>query len=303
MRKLRSILILFTFLILAGCTVSIKKTTTTINTTTTIEQTTTTVMITTTTTTEQVTTTTNENASPFDNTYYKDAIGETGTTLKQSLHNIIDNHTKLSYDAVKYALRETDEDPDNADHLILFYTGRSQDKDSFIGSTNNQDDWNREHVWPQSLGKFGTGYGPGTDLHHLKPTDTSVNAKRGNLNFDYSGSVYNECVILVCMYDSDSWEPDDSIKGDVARMIFYMAVRYEGDDGYVNLEMNDLSTNGTQSGSVAYIGRISILLEWNILDPVDDFEMNRNNVIFEQYQFNRNPFIDHPEWADLIWNS
>src|SRR5699024_168740 len=98
--------------------------------------------------------------------------------------------------------------------------------------------------------------------------------------------------------DEDSWEPRDEVKGDVARMIFYMAVRYEGNGDGPDLELNDQVDNG----SAPAIGRVSVLLEWHAADPPDTFEQNRNNVIFEDWQHNRNPFIDNPEWVTEIWN-
>lgn len=80
-------------------------------------------------------------------------------------------------------------------------------------------------------------------------------------------------------------------------MLFYMAVRYEGDSGEVNLELN----NAVNNGSAPYHGRMSVLLEWHKEDPVDDKERRRNEIIYSDYQHNRNPFIDHPEWASAIW--
>jgi endonuclease I len=253
-----------------------------------------------------------ENTEPIETTdpdytdspnylYYQAAYGKTGEDLKQTLNDIIDDHKHLSYSQVWDALKQTDEDPNNPDNVILFYSGISRSK-----SLNGGDggDWNREHIWPKSHGDFGTSAGAGTDIHHLRATDVSINGKRGNLNYDYTSGIYSSCTILVCNVDSDSWEPDDSIKGDVARMIFYMAVRYENDsdDSYdrVDLELNDTVNNGTQRGSTAYFGKVSVLLEWHELDPVDEAEMNRNNLV-QEIQGNRNPFIDHPEWAELIW--
>lgn len=231
--------------------------------------------------------------TPYDATYYKTAMGLTGAALKNQLHNIIDDHKELSYDQVWDALRYTDADPKNNNNVILLYTGRSQSKLANGGMPN---DWNREHVWAKSHGDFGTSAGAGTDLHHLRPTDVSVNSARGSLDFDNGGSYHPEAT--ECRFDNDSWEPRNSVKGDVARMLFYMAVRYEGDSGEVDLELNNYVNNG----KAPYMGKLSILLAWHKLDPVDDFERNRNNVIFEKYQLNRNPFIDHPEWVEAIWN-
>ncbi|WP_442893587.1 endonuclease [Bacillus sp. 2205SS5-2] len=224
--------------------------------------------------------------------YYADSEGKTASALKTALHNIIDDHTELSYNNVWSALRETDEDPLNAANVILLYTGRSQSKYTNGGGIN---DWNREHVWAKSHGDFGTSMGAGTDLHHLRPTDVTVNSSRGNKDFDFGGSPHSEA--HGNYYDSDSWEPRDEVKGDVARMLFYMAVRYEGDSGEVDLELN----NTINTGSVPFHGKLAVLLQWHEQDPVDEFEIRRNNMIFEDYQGNRNPFIDHPEFADLIW--
>ncbi|MED3829405.1 endonuclease [Priestia megaterium] len=226
--------------------------------------------------------------------YYRTAAEKTGNSLKTELHNIIDHHTELSYSAVWEALKKTDEDPANANNVILLYTGRSQAKSTNGGGV---DDWNREHVWAKSHGDFGTAMGPGTDLHHLRPTDVSVNSTRGNLDFDTGGTEHSEA--LGNYFDSDSWEPRDEVKGDVARMLFYMAVRYEGDvSDEPDLELNNTVNNGT----APYHGKLSVLLQWNAQDPVDDRERRRNDIIYSDYQHNRNPFIDHPEWVNEIWN-
>lgn len=224
--------------------------------------------------------------------YYKDAIGKEGQALKTALHGIISEHRKLSYSEVWNAIKETDSDPSNADNVILFYSGESRSKNRNGG---NVGDWNREHVWAKSHGNFGTSIGPGTDIHHLRPTDVQVNSSRGNLDFDNGGSAVKGCD--GCYKTANSWEPPDRVKGDVARMLFYMATRYEAGDR-VDLELNELLNNGSNP----YHGKLSILLQWHEQDPVDEFEMNRNNVI-EQIQGNRNPFIDHPEWVHSIWES
>ncbi|SCE69328.1 endonuclease [Micromonospora mirobrigensis] len=231
-------------------------------------------------------------SGPYDSTYYATAVGKTGTALRSSLHAIIRTQTKLSYDQVWEALKDTDQDPANANNVILLYTGRSQSKTLNGGGV---DDWNREHVWAKSHGDFGTTTGPGTDVHHLRPEDVSVNSLRGNKDFDAGGSAVAEAP--GCYTDADSFEPRNAVKGDVARMIMYMAVRYEGEDGWPDLEMNDSVTNGT----APYLGRLSVLLSWNRLDPPDAFEQRRNQRIYERWQGNRNPFVDHPEWAAAIW--
>ncbi|MET8678972.1 endonuclease [Streptomyces sp. NPDC004647] len=228
----------------------------------------------------------------YDDTYYKDAVGKTGPALKDALHSIIKEQTQLSYDDVWDALQTTDEDPDNPANVILLYTGRSQSK-SAHGS--GPDDWNREHVWAKSHGDFGTATGPGTDIHHLRPTDVSVNSTRGSKDFDNGGGEVEEAPGN--RTDDDSFEPRDAVKGDVARMILYMAVRYSGDDSFADLEPNDQVNNGSKP----FIGRLSVLKEWSTQDPPDTFEQKRNQVIYDRFQHNRNPFIDHPEWVEEIW--
>ncbi|MFJ8808009.1 endonuclease I family protein [Streptomyces sp. NPDC102490] len=241
------------------------------------------------TTTANTTTTT---STDYDATYYKDAIGKTGTSLKSSLHTIISDQTKLSYSAVWDALKATDEDPANTANVILLYSGVSRGKSLNGGDTG---DWNREHVWAKSHGDFGTATGPGTDLHHLRPEDVRINSVRGNKDFDDGGSAVGEGG--GSLTDSDSFEPRDAVKGDVARMIFYMAVRYEGGDGFADLEVNGQVDNGSNP----YIGKLSVLKAWNDEDPPDAFEEHRNQVVYDDYQHNRNPFIDHPEWVESIW--
>lgn len=224
--------------------------------------------------------------------YYDSADGKSGVELKNALHEIISTNEQLSYDEVWEALMVTDQDPNNPDHVILLYSGVSRAKSQHGGG---QDDWNREHVWAKSHGDFGTSVGPGTDLHHLRPTDSTVNSTRSNLDFDNGGSPVDEAEDS--RYDSDSFEPRDEVKGDVARMIFYMAVRYEGNNGYPDLEVNDRVENGSNP----YMGRLSVLIAWHQQDPPDAFEKHRNQVIYESYQHNRNPFIDHPEWVASVF--
>ncbi|GAA0574437.1 endonuclease [Kribbella sandramycini] len=224
--------------------------------------------------------------------YYAAAAGKTGPALKAALHTIISNQTKLSYDQVWNALKDTDQDPANANNVILLYSGRSQSKTTNGGGVN---DWNREHVWAKSHGDFGTATGPGTDIHHLRPEDVSVNSARGNLDFDNGGAAVAEC--SGCTADADSFAPRAAVRGDVARMILYMAVRYDGGDGFADLEPN----NSVNNGSAPAIGKLSVLKAWAAADPPDTFEKRRNDRIYTTYQHNRNPFIDHPEWIQSIW--
>ena len=233
--------------------------------------------------------------------YYDGTDGLTGEQLKSKLNDIIDGHHEFSYSQVWDQLSYTDEDPNNSSNVILLYTGWSCPKSNHGGGASQ---WNREHTWAKSHGDFGTANGPGTDLHHLRPTDVTVNSKRGSKDFDNGGAQYIDpspygdySGTTECYTDGDSWEPWDEVKGDVARMMFYMATRYEGEhSGEPDLELNDQVDNG----SAPYIGKISVLLEWNNQDPVSDWEIRRNNRIFDK-QHNRNPYIDHPEFVNYIW--
>lgn len=226
------------------------------------------------------------------NDYYAGALNKEGQALKNALHDIISKQKVLSYSNVWDAIKYTDEDPNNSSNVILFYSGKSSSKTNSGGNVGN---WNREHTWAKSHGNFGTSNGPGTDIHHLRPTDVQVNSSRGNLDFDNGGSPVAGC--NGCLKDSDSFEPPNRVKGDVARMLFYMATRYEAGDK-VNLELNEKVNNGT----APYHGKLSVLLQWHKQDPVDNYEKQRNNRIYE-VQGNRNPFIDHPEWVEMIWKT
>lgn len=237
--------------------------------------------------------------------YYEPAEGLAGEELKEALHLIINGHNMFSYTSsatdVWDILKETDRDPANPENVIMIYTGRSINGAQEYNSGNG---WTREHIWPQSRGDFGTSQGAGTDVHHIRPLENSVNSTRSNRSF----ANCNSCVEVVfqgettgSFYDDVQYtfEPRDEVKGDVARMIFYMALRYEGSDGELDMELtNSIPSQG--DGSPIH-GKLDDLMEWNDLDPVDEFEMNRNDVIHYQYQGNRNPFIDHPELAEYIW--
>ena len=224
--------------------------------------------------------------------YYDAAQGKTGAQLKTALHNIIKNHKEFSYGDLWGILSASDEDPNNHNNVILIYTGISRAKSKHGGNTG---DWNREHVWAKSHGGFGKIPPAGTDAHHIRPADVRVNGLRGHLDFDNGGTLVSGTDS--CYKDADSFEPRDAVKGDVARMIFYMATRYEGDNGEPDLEVVDhVNTYPNPE-----MGKLSTLLQWNAQDPPDDFERHRNNVIYYDYQKNRNPYIDHPGYIQSIW--
>ena len=242
--------------------------------------------------------------------YYDLAEDLNGSELKTVLHDIISDHVKYPYTSTSTdvwdILKETDEDPTNPDNVILLYTGRSQAKTENSGesSTTGSNRWNREHVWSKSHGfpdEIDTAF---TDIHHLRPADESVNSSRSNLDFDNGGEAHVEAT--ECNYDGDSWEPRDAVKGDIARMMFYMVVRYDpgyhSDNSLYDLELVDYAgvDIGDPPGEPLF-GKLSTLIQWHLQDPVDAFEQNRNEVAFS-YQGNRNPFIDHPEWVESIFS-
>jgi len=229
-------------------------------------------------------------AFPIYLEYYESAINLRGDLLKITLNNIINDGfiNLLYYDAIE-VLENSDKDPNNSNNVILVYPGEygeSVPTGSFPGTIKypNGYYWNREHVWPQSRLGVGVKYGDddfpskATDIHNLKPADPDENSARSNDYFDWIDT-------------NDTYEPRDEVKGDIARILFYMATMY------FDLSLNDDILTGS---SFKTMGILSVLLEWNSLDPVDDFERNRNEVIYS-YQGNRNPFIDYPEFADLIW--
>jgi endonuclease I len=238
--------------------------------------------------------------------YYSTANGLIGNALKVALNDIIDGHVEFPYTSsgtdVWDILKETDRDSLNPNHVSLFYSGWTLNA---AQEYNNGNGWNREHVWAKSHGNFGTAKGPGTDVHALRPTDISVNGARANRWFDWGDQQYidgdgtTDCYIGTTSY---VWEPRDKVKGDVARMIFYMATRYEGENGEVDLELVDYIPSSSNTSAPIH-AKLSTLLQWHIDDPVDDWERNRNDIIYYNYQENRNPFIDHPEYVAKIWQS
>jgi endonuclease I len=228
---------------------------------------------------------------------YAPAEGLEGEELRSVLHEIAkQGHSRLSYADLWGALDFTDEDPDNPDNVILLYTGRSHpkaDKVSTVLNPDHDDDsWNREHVWPKSHGFPSQGQLAHTDIHHLRPADVTCNSDRGNLDFDESDFAHADCA---SWRGADSFEPRDAVKGDVAPMLFYMDVRYAGDDGVPDLALIDRDSN-----SEPLLGHLCTLLAWNSADPVDDLERRRHQRIVET-QGNRNPLVERPAFAAAIW--
>lgn len=227
---------------------------------------------------------------------YYDAIDTSADAevLREQLHDLIALRTSLDYRELWDALAYTDADPQHAGQVVLFYTGWSRGAEAHGGQPS---EWNREHIWAKSRGGFGNAPPAGTDLHHIRPTDVSVNQARANLAFDVGGVLYTDADgVTECRYDDDSWEPRDAVKGDVARMLFYMVVCYES----AELDMELVEAALPQDDRRPIHGVLSTLLAWHDADPPDDFERRRNARVFE-LQGNRNPFIDHPEWVGVIW--
>lgn len=239
--------------------------------------------------------------STAPNGYYASIEGLSGAALKLGLQNIIANPLIVhgqNYGDVNEILKIADQNPANSNEVWLIYNEIPRSKLDIQTGNSIVGKWNREHIYCQSRGGFAdatsnfsdginiwepagpniiaTGHG---DAHHIRAVDGQENSSRNNRNYgvDYNGP--NPLVI--------SW------RGDVARALFYMAVRYNSLQ-VVNGNPADLP--------VGYIGDLATLLNWNNADPSDDFEMNRNNYIYT-WQQNRNPFIDYPNLASYIFGA
>jgi len=233
--------------------------------------------------------------------YYESCLGLSGDALRAELHNIIKDHQSFSYTTTKTILREADEDYNNPANILLVYTGNSIDKFDFA-SNFEPDFWNREHVWPKSHGDFDAGdpfeVPAYSDAHNLKPVDHSMNTLRGEKDFDMGGNIaLNGNIETECYTTTNTFEPRDEVKGDIARIILYMDLRYEGGIGEPNL----VAVDGLTTYPNPQIGSLSTLLEWHEQDPPDAFEKRRNDVIFK-WQGNRNPFIDYPQFVEYIFS-
>jgi len=252
--------------------------------------------------------------------YYNPVDSTSATTLRSTLHPVIDGHTRFPYTSASTdtwdILELADEDPADAANILDVYRNASIEK--FGGGTGP---YNREHTWPNSYGfpDDGSGNYPYTDCHALFLSDPSYNSSRGNEPY---GACDGSCI---------EWETDDGTlgifpgtsnwrgggfwetwilrRGDVARAQFYLDVRYEGGIHPVtgaaepDLILTDneslIQVTGTNA-PVAYHGLLAVLLEWHRQDPVDAKERHRNDVV-AGYQGNRNPFIDHPEWVACLF--
>ena len=257
--------------------------------------------------------------------YYSGVNSSSASALRGSLHALIDDHQRFPYtstatdtwDILEYA----DEDPTNPGRILDVYRNASYQK---YGAGNTE--YNREHTWPKSYGftNDGSGNYPYTDTHMLFLSDSGYNSSRSNKPY---ADCLSNCVEKVTVanagtgggsgvfpgnsnwYDTTYWQTWGDRKGDVARALLYMDVRYEGGTHGVtgvaepNLILTDdpgLIQASSSNLNVAYMGRLADLLRWHAEDPVDEKEILRNEAVYT-YQGNRNPFIDHPEWVACVF--
>lgn len=236
------------------------------------------------------------NYSPLNDvsSYYASIdMDKTGDALEKELYDLISVMTKVSYGDCRYMLLYTDEAINYPGYVYSAYDG-----DIIPAVWDQGTTWNREHTWPRSrMGGEKTDnnlVSRTSDLHNIRASCVTANEKRGNAYFGEvtSGNSFNPNISSGLKGDH-RYEGD--FRGDSARICFYMYVRYGRYDAECTLELNN-----NPSGSWT-MGVLDTLLEWNIDDPVDEFETQRNNRIYE-YQGNRNPFIDYPELASNLFN-
>jgi endonuclease I len=274
--------------------------------------------------------------------YYSRVNTSSASQLRCSLHQVIRGHTVYPYtgsgtDAWKI-LEIADEDPNNSGRVLDVYRNRSYLKVTERAGSGTGLRYNREHTWPNSLGfgsttgNLGLPYAPYTDTHMLYASDATYNSDRGNKPYgnctlasgcgERATEVNNGSGGGSGVYPGNSnWvkTPDGNSgtfqvwgkrKGDIARAVLYMAIRYEGGTHPItgqtepDLEMTDTRSKIViTSTSPAYMGLLTDLLQWHQADPPDAAERARNEVIFS-FQGNRNPFIDNPQWATAaLFNS
>ncbi len=233
--------------------------------------------------------------------YYASLEGKSGADLKQAIQDIIANPAiihKHTYGDAYDILKEADQNPANSNQVWLMYVEQGRSKLDIQTGSSGTGFWNREHIYCQSRGGFTNAtstnsYGIDnwsstdandiacghSDVHHIRAEDSPENSSRNNRNYgvDYNGPQNSQ----------GSWH------GDVARALFYMATRYNG---------LNVVTGSPLETPVGNIGDLATLLQWNTTDIADDFEMNRNNIIYN-WQRNRNPFIDYPNLVNYIWGA
>lgn len=250
-----------------------------------------------------------------------------GDTLKVALYNIIKGHTKYSYNSLEVAMKITDRDytlsplqenePEDYDPymrlLYADYNGSASTAKTWKTSQGSYGVeknyvWNKEHIWAKSNGFGKASSCPAySDLHHLRASDWKCNNIRSNnpfgnvANYTESNKVFDwtEKRKTDNYTDGSVFEPRDSDKGDIARALFYMATRYYNGEGSNNTHLT--LTTGTDSSGGKW-GYLDTLLAWHEADPVDEFEAHRNDLVYT-IQNNRNPYIDHPEYARAVFKN
>lgn len=239
-------------------------------------------------------------SSFFDEKYYNEVapegyykrvnLNDDPEVIKETLGQIISaNYVKHSYKENNTVLKYTDPDPKGSGKAICIYSGRALESGA----------WNKEHVWAKSHGFPNESYEPYCDAHHLRPSTTKINSTRSNKDF---GEVPNATPDAYGnKTNNDLFEPRDEVKGDIARMMFYMETRYGSNTKY-NLKLVNSQTTSASDLNGRF-GNLETLIKWHYDDPVSKEEIYRNNVIFDNYQHNRNPYIDHPEYVDYVYPS
>ncbi|MCY0977803.1 endonuclease [Chryseobacterium wangxinyae] len=248
--------------------------------------------------------------------YYNTATG-TGATLKSQLSAIITNgQTDNGYGGLWTAYQTTDRDYfyENDGSILDIYSEKPGSADPYnftvatdqcgsSGYTNEGDCYNREHIVPQSL--FNEASPMKNDIHFIRATDGKVNGIRSNYPFGVVGNASYTSLngsklgtSVTAGYAGTVFEPIDAFKGDVARMIFYFVTRYES-------QLSGFSS-GNMLGGSAFPGlqtwELNQLLAWHAADPVSPEEIARNNAS-SNFQHNRNPFIDNPNYVAAIWGT
>ncbi|MBT5270480.1 MAG: endonuclease I, partial [Candidatus Marinimicrobia bacterium] len=238
--------------------------------------------------------------------YYDGASGLLGSPLQQALHDIIDDHTVVSYSSLWTHYQTTDVKPNGKvwDMYSHVPDGVQPYEFTFVedqcGNYSGEGScYNREHSWPKSW--FNDVAPMNTDIFHVVPSDGYVNGQRGNYPYgevasptwtSQNGSKKGPNTYPG--YSGTVFEPIDAYKGDFARAYFYMSTRYLNEDsGWPGSPM----VNGAQLEPWA----LDMMMEWHAEDPVSQKEIDRNNDIYYHVQSNRNPFVDHPDYVDLIW--